>query len=111
MAVNVVNIIPRKQAENSQTSQYTAINCKVVIDKFTVTNTSGSNVQFSCNLVPSGGAADNTNLVLKARSIAPGDTYLCPELVGQSLEPAGFISTLASTSAALVISATGREIT
>lgn len=111
MTAIVVNIIPRKQAENAQTTQYTAINCKTLIDKFTVTNISGSNVTFSCNLVPSGGTADNTNLVLKTRSIAPGDTYQCPELVGQSLEAAGFISTLAGSAAALVISATGREIT
>lgn len=111
MAVNVVNIIPRKQAEAAQTAQYTAINCKTIIDKFTVTNTSGSNVQFSCNLVPSGGTADNTNLVLKTRSIAPGDTYLCPELVGQTLEAGGFISTLAGAGTSLTISASGREIT
>lgn len=111
MTVTVKNIIPRKQAENAQTAQYTATNCKTVIDKFTVTNTSAANATFSCNLVAAAGAASDANLVLKTRSIAPNETYTCPELVGQSLESGGFISTLAGTAAALTISASGREIT
>jgi hypothetical protein len=111
MAVTVKNLIPRKQAENVQTTQYTAENCKAIIDKFTVTNTSAANVPFSVNLVASAGAAGNSNLVLKTRSIAPNETYTCPELVGQTLEPGGVISTLAGTAASLTISASGREIT
>lgn len=111
MTVTVKNIIPRKQAENAQTAQYTATNCKTVIDKFTATNTSAGNVPFSCNLVAAGGAAGAANLVLNARSIAPGETYTCPELVGQSLEPGDFISTLAGAAGSLTISASGREIT
>jgi IMP cyclohydrolase len=111
MAVTVKNIIPRKQAENSQTAQYTAENCKCIIDKFTVTNTSGSNVMFSANLVAASGAASDANLVLKTRAIAPGETYPCPELVGQVLESGGFISTLAGAATSLTISAAGREIT
>lgn len=111
MTVTVLNIIPRKQAENAQTTQYTSTLCKTVIDKFTVTNTTSGNVAFSCNLVASGGSAGASNLVISSRSIAPGETYLCPELVGQSLEPSGFISTLAGAAASLTISATGRQIT
>jgi IMP cyclohydrolase len=111
MTVTVLNIIPRKQAENVQTNQYTAVNCKTIIDKFTATNNTGANVTFAVNLVASGGAADATNKTLPTKTIAPGDCYQCPELIGQSLEPGGFISTLAGTAAALVISATAREIT
>lgn len=111
MTITVKNIIPRKQAENSQTGQYTAESCKTIIDKFTVTNTTALNAVFSVNLVASGGAAGDANLVLKAKTIAPGQTYTCPELVGQTLESGGFISTLAGTAAALTISASGREIT
>ena len=111
MTVTVKNIIPRKQAEGTQTAQYTAVNCKTIIDKFTVTNTSASNVLFSVNLVANGGAAGNDNLVLKERAIAPNETYTCPELVGQTLEIGGSISTLAGTVGSLTISASGREIT
>ena len=111
MTVTVKNIIPRKQAENTQTTQYTATNCKTIIDKFTVTNTTASNVAFSVNLVVSGGSAGASNLVLQTRTIVPAETYLCPELVGQTLESGGFISTLAGAATSLTISASGREIT
>jgi hypothetical protein len=111
MGVLVKNIIPRKQAEAVQTSQYTALACKTIIDKFTVTNTSAANATLSVNLIASGGAAGDSNLVMKTRTVAPGETYTCPELVGQTLEDGGFISTLAGTASALTISASGREIT
>ena len=110
MTVNVKNIIPRKQAENAQTGQYTAVNCKTIIDKFTVTNTSASPVTFAVNLVANGDTAGNQNKVL-SKSIASGETYLCPEVVGQTLEAGGFISTLAGAATSLTISASGREIT
>lgn len=111
MTITVKTIIPRKQAEAAQTAQYTALNCRTIIDKFTVTNTSASNVTFSANLVANGDSAGNQNLIVKTRTIVPNETYLCPELVGQTLEPGGFISTLAGTASALTISAAGREIT
>ena len=111
MAVQIKVLIPAKQAENSQTTQYTATNCKSIIDKFTATNTSAGNVTISVNLVTSGGAAGANNLIVDARSIAPDECYTFPELVGQSIEPSGFISTLASAATSLTIRASGREIT
>ena len=111
MAETVKNIIPRKLAENVQTIQYTVPAGRTIIDAFTITNVSGSNTMFSCNLVASGGAASSSNLVVKARAIAPNETYLCPELVGQVLEAGGTISTLAGAASALCISGNGREIT
>jgi hypothetical protein len=111
MAVTVKNIIPPKLAENAQTTQYTATNCKTIIDKFTVTNTNTANVTFSVNLLASSGIVGPANLIVKARSIVPGETYLCPELVGQVLEDGCVISTLAGTNAALTITASGREVT
>ena len=111
MTVSIKVLIPAKQAENAQTTQYTAVNCKAIIDKFTVTNTGAVNVTFSVNLVASGGSPGVANLVLDEKNIVPGETYLCPELVGHVLEPGGFISTLAGAATSLTIRASGREIT
>lgn len=111
MTITVKNIIPRKQAENIQTAQYTATNCKTIIDKFTVTNTTGAPVTFAVNLVANAGAASASNLIIDDKSIAAGECYTCPELVGQTLEAGGFISTLAGAATSLTISASGREIT
>ncbi len=110
MTVTVKVLIPAKQAENSQTTQYTATNVKAIIDKFTVTNTSASNVTFSCNLVTSGGTAGASNLIIDTRTIVPDETYTCPELVGQALDVGGFISTIAGAATSLTIRASGREI-
>lgn len=111
MTVTAKNIIPRKYAENAQTTQYTAVNCRTIIDKFTVSNTTGTTATFAANLVASGGSASGLNNTLPTISIAAYDVYECPELVGQILESAGFISTIAGTASALSISASGREIT
>lgn len=111
MTVTVKNLIPAKQAENTQTTQYTATNCKAIIDKFTATNTSAGNVTISVNLVISGGSASASNLIVDTRAIAPDETYTFPELVGQVLESGSFISTIASAATSLTIRASGREIT
>lgn len=111
MAITVKNLIPAKQAEAVQTTQYTATNCKAIIDKFTATNTSAAAVTLSVNLVPSAGTFTNANLIVDTRSVAPDETYTFPELVGQVIEVNGFISTIASAATSLTIRASGREIT
>ncbi len=111
MTVTIKVLIPAKQAESTQTTQYTATNCKAIIDKFTVTNTSAGNVTISVNLVTGGGSPGASNLVINTRALAPDETYTCPELVGQALEPSSFISTIASAATSLTIRASGREIT
>jgi len=110
MTVTNKAIIPAKQVENVQFTQYTALNCTTIIDKVTVTNTSASNVLFSANLVTVAGVAGADNLVINQRAIAPKETYNCPELVGQTLNPGDFISTIAGTAAALTMRASGREV-
>jgi len=111
MAITVLPLISAKLAEDAQTTQYTAVNCTTVIDKFTATNTSAANETISVNLVPVGGTAGASNLIVDTRTIAPNETYTFPELVGQVLSPSGFISTIASDATAIVIRASGREIT
>lgn len=110
MAVTPKVLIPAKQAENAQTTQYTATAVRAIIDKFTVTNTSAGNVSISVNLVTLAGAAGAGNLIIDARTLVPDETYTCPELVGHVLEDGGFISTLASAATSLTIRASGREI-
>jgi len=111
MAVTVKVIIPAKQAENTDTAQYTASNCKTIIDKFTATNTSGADATLSVNLVTFGGSVSASNLIMDARTISPNETYTCPELVGHSLDSGGVISTVASAASSITIRASGREIT
>ena len=111
MTITVKVLVPPKQLENSQTTQYTATNCRAIIDKFTVTNTSASNITVSVNLVTNGGTAGASNLIVDDRSIVPNETYTFPELVGQALESGSFISTIASAATSLTMRVSGREIT
>ena len=110
MAVTSTVLLAAKQAENSQTTQYTASNVTAIIDKCTIHNGSGGAVTFGANVVTSGGSASASNLLLN-RSIAAGQTYSCPEIVGQILNDGDFLSTIAGTASALVIRVSGREIT
>jgi hypothetical protein len=110
MTVTVKNLVPSKQTENTQTTQYTASNVKAVIDKATVTNTSGSNATLSVNLVTSGDTAGNSNLIIDTQTVLSGETLALYALSGQVIESGGFISTLAGTASALTIRVSGREI-
>ena len=110
MAVTLKVLVPPKQLENSQTSQYTATNVRAVIDKATITNTSANNVTVSVNLVTVSGSAGASNLIIDTRTIVPDETYLCPELVGQVLEAGGFISTIAGAGTSLTMRVSGREV-
>jgi hypothetical protein len=111
MTVTVTVLVPPKQMEASQTTQYTATNVRAIIDKATVTNTDTVSRTFSVNIVTSGGSAGNANLVIDTRTVQPDETYLCPELVGHVLAPGGFISTIASNATSLTLRVSGREIT
>ena len=111
MTVTTKNIIPSKIAENSQTTQYTATNVTTIIDKFTATNYSAGAVTLSVNIVTAADTAGNQNLVVKTKPLAAGETYTFPEIVGHSLAPSGFISTIASAATSISIRASGREIT
>lgn len=108
MTVTVSVLIPAKAAENAQTTQYTSASVTTIIDKFTATNYSGSAASISVNLVTNGDTTGNNNLIVKTKTLQPGETYTFPEIVGQALMPGGFISTIASAAASINIRSNGR---
>lgn len=110
MTSAVKNLIPRKTAETSTTTQYTAINCVTRIDSFTATNTGAANATISVYLVAAGGSAGTSNQVVKEWGLAPSEAAMIPVLVGQVINPSGFIATIASA-AGITISCNGTEIT
>ncbi len=110
MTVVTTVLIPAKTAENSQTTQYTSTDVITIIDKFTATNYSALAATLSVNLVTSGGAAGDDNLITKTKTLQPAEVYTFPELVGHNLVAGGFISTIAGTAASINIRASGRKI-
>jgi len=110
MAVNISNIIPAKIAEASQTTQYTSNGVQTIIDKFTATNYSAVAATLSVNLITAAGSAGNDNLIVKAKTLQPSETYTFPELVGHVIPNNGFISTIAGTATSINIRASGRLV-
>ena len=110
MPIIATNIIPAKNMENAQTTQYVATGVTTIIDKFTATNFSSGMVNVSVNLAAVSEATGNSNLIVKTRTLQPGETYTFPEIVGHILPSGGFVSTLASASSAVNLRASGREI-
>jgi hypothetical protein len=99
------------QAAAADTVQYTApVNTKTIVDKFTGTNTTGAAATLTVFItVAAAGVASNT--ILSAKSIAPGECYTCPEVVGHVLAAGDRIQTASGTANAITIRASGREIT
>jgi len=110
MAVTVKTLIPAQIAAATQTTYYTATNVTTIIDKFTATNYSAASATLSVNLVTSGDTAGNQNLITKTKTLQPAEVYTFPELVGQVLNPGGFISTIAGTATSINIRSSGREV-
>ncbi len=111
MTVTTKVLVPAKTVENSQTTQYTAINVTTIIDKFTATNYSASAATISVNLVTVSGSASDSNLITKTKTLQASEVYTFPELVGQVLSAGAFISTIAGTASAINMRVSGREIT
>jgi hypothetical protein len=111
MTVTAKPLVSAKEAETTQTTQYTApAGTRVILDKVTGTNTGAGSAQLSFNLVPLGGSAGASNTVVKTKALSPGECYTFPEIVGHVLAPGDFVSTLASA-ASVTIRISGREVT
>jgi hypothetical protein len=111
MSVTAKTLFEALQAANVETTQYTAPSgTRTIIDKFTGTNTSGAPATLTVKLVASGGAAGAGNTIVSAKTLAAGEAYTFPEVVGHVLNPGDFISTLAGTAAAITIRSSGREV-
>lgn len=97
---------------NATATYYTAgTGTKTRIDAFSIVNYSGSAATFTLYLVPTGGSADNTNIVIKDRSVAAAASGRLLEGIGQWLDAGGTIQMVASVNSALTITASGIEQT
>ena len=70
-------------------------NTKRKITAAIITNSTAVAKTFTAHVIPSGGTAGATNMYISARTIAAGESYTCPELVGRGMNTGGFIQVLA----------------
>lgn len=113
MTVKVRCLLQAKYVEDTLTAQ-TLLNSagtRALVDKVTVTNTDAGAQTFTAAIVKSGDTISAEDTLISAKSIAAGESYACPELVGQVLEPGDVLHLDASVASKLIVRITGREIT
>lgn len=111
MALTPAVLISPQQVAAAATTYYTSTGLKTRIDKLTVTNPTATARSITIYLVPSGGPTDDTTTITKDKVINAGETWNCPDAVGQILGASGTIRAVASAATALTISAAGVQIT
>lgn len=67
---------------------------KRLIRAATICNSTAAPLPASVYLVPKGGAPDASNVMISARTVAPGESYPCPEVVNQGLNAGGSVQAL-----------------
>lgn len=112
MSIELTVLLQAKYVENAQTTQFTVPSAvdAVIIDRATATNAAVGAATLTVNVVQSGGSASNSNMIVDAKSIAAGDCYLLPELVGQVMTPGDFLSAISDTASAIVLRVSGRIV-
>ena len=111
MTTTTATLVQAKQIEAVDTDQYTSTNCRTIIDNAKVTNVTSGYVTLTAYAVANGGSAGASTTFISAKSIAPGETYHCPELVGQVLENGDKITMKASAATSLNLRMSGRKVT
>lgn len=111
MASTLRELIPATQLTSSLATYYTASKVAARVDNFTVTNTDSGAHTMSVHVVAAGGSASAANRIISTKSIAAGDAYNCPEMIGKVIPNGSFIQAVADTGAVLTISASGIEVT
>jgi hypothetical protein len=111
MAINTQRLFTPVQLGTSLSTLFTAAG-KTILDKFTLTETTGATISgIDIHIIPSGGTASATNRVLSQKAVNANETYLCPELVGHTLEAGEFLQAKAGTATAVSVRGSGRVVT
>lgn len=81
-----------------------------IIQAVVLTNTTGGAITATVHLVASGDTATTSNVVLLAKSLAAGETYIVPGTAGLALAAGGMLQALASANTSISLMASGTEI-
>jgi hypothetical protein len=108
--VSQVQLVAPQQLANADASVYTApTQTTVKIGRAVFCNTSGSATTITAGITTGGALAAGTTLI-SARSIAPGESYVSPELAGAVFPAGSAIRAYAAASSAVTFTASGLTI-
>jgi len=103
------NIIDAAILSTSVTTIFTVTNnlLRAKLDSIAFTNFGTGNVIITVHIVSKGSSASNENILIKAKEIREGETYLAPELNGQGIEEGGTIQVFSDKATSASCTATG----
>jgi len=111
MTVTAKTLAEGQIIPNADTTVYTApLSVTTIIDKLTTANYDSVARVITISIVASGGSVGNAYYISK-QTLAPYETYIWPEVVGQILNPGDYVSAIASNNTGVNLRMSGREIT
>jgi hypothetical protein len=110
MAVTPKCIIEPTALTVSNAIYYTVNKGLTIIDKVTVVNVTTSYAAITIYLVPYGVTPSGIHRIIKALTIAPGETYEFSAIEGHVLNTGDSIQAFSDTASALSFRVSGREV-
>jgi hypothetical protein len=110
--INPVQLCPPVQLTASDAAYYTTpalTTAKIGRAVFCNTDTLAHTI--TMNIVATGGSSSAANELIAAYTLAPGQTYVSPELAGAVLPAGTMLRGLASTAAVITVTVSGLVIT
>lgn len=108
--VNQVQLVAPRQLGNVDAAVYTApTQTTAKIGRAVFTNTSASATTITAGITPGSALAAATTLI-STRSIAPGESYVSPELAGAVIPAGSQLRAYAGAAAAVTFTASGLTI-
>jgi hypothetical protein len=107
--------LPKRIVDGSQLTAAAATyytvpaNTLTTISACTLTNTTAGAVTATVHLVPSGGSATASNMILSARTLAAGESFNVGSAIGQTLAAGGTLQALAGAVTSITLVASGYE--
>lgn len=108
--VTIVQLVAPAQLGNADAAVYTApTQTTAKVGRAVFTNTSVSATTITAGIT-SGGALGASTTLISARSIAPGESYVSPELAGAVIPAGSQIHAYAAAASAVTFTASGLTI-
>ena len=108
--VSQIQLVAPQQLANADAALYTVpANTNIKIGRAVFCNTSGSATTITAGIT-TGGANSASTTLISARPIAPGETYVSPELAGAVIPAGSAIHAFAGAATAVTFTASGLTI-
>lgn len=108
--ITQMRLVAPQQVPTADTALYTVpAQTTAKIGRAVFTNTSGFPVTLTAGIT-TGGALSAATTLISARTLAPGESYVSPELAGAVMPAGAALRALAGTAAAITVMVSGLTI-